>query len=81
MSVKDASWIVIEDSRVMLQIVASLTYYSRGNIYNHSMFIALLCTKTNRLKVGNCDNFFYLQIQLSNVSLNFPEIREGLNTY
>ena len=39
MSVNDASWIVIDDSRVMLQIVASLTDDSRGMIYERKMFI------------------------------------------
>jgi hypothetical protein len=37
MSVNDASRIVIDDSRVMLQIVASLTDNSRGIIYDHNM--------------------------------------------
>ncbi len=40
MSVNDASRIIIDDSRVMLQIVVSTTDYSRGNIYNCNMFIA-----------------------------------------
>ena len=39
MSVNDASRIVIDDSRVMLQIVASLTEDSRGIKYNSNMFI------------------------------------------
>ncbi len=39
MSVNDASGIVIDDSRVKLQIVASLTDNSRGVIYNCNMFI------------------------------------------
>ncbi len=39
MSVNDTSRIIIDDSRVMLQIVASLTYDSRGIIYNHNLFI------------------------------------------
>ncbi len=38
MSVNDASRIVICDPRVTLLIVASLTDYSRGIIYDH-MFI------------------------------------------
>ncbi len=38
MTVTDASKIVIDNSRVMLQIVASFTNGSRGVIYNHSMF-------------------------------------------
>ncbi len=39
MSVKDSSIIMIDDSRVMLQIVAPLTVDSRGIIYNRYMFI------------------------------------------
>jgi hypothetical protein len=39
MSVNDASGIVIDNSRVMLQIVASLTDNFIGIIYNHNMFI------------------------------------------
>jgi hypothetical protein len=38
MSVNGASRIIIDDSRVMLQIVASLTYDSRGIVYDHIMF-------------------------------------------
>ncbi len=39
MSVNDASRIIIDDSRVKLQIVASLIDDSRGVIYNCNMFI------------------------------------------
>ncbi len=39
MSVNDASGIVIDVSRVMLQIVGSLTDDSRGVIYDCNMFI------------------------------------------
>jgi len=39
MSVNDASRIVIDNSRVMLQIVASLMDDSRGVIYNLDTFI------------------------------------------
>jgi hypothetical protein len=39
MSLNDASRIVIDDSRVMLQIVAPLTDNSRGVIYDCNMFI------------------------------------------
>ncbi len=39
MSVKDASKIVIDDSRVMLQIVMSLTNGSMGVIYDCNMFL------------------------------------------
>ena len=38
MSENDASRIIIDDSRVMLQIVASLTDDSRGVIYNRNVF-------------------------------------------
>jgi len=39
MSVNDTSKIIIDDSRAMLQIVASLTDDSRGIIYTRNMFI------------------------------------------
>ncbi len=39
MSVNDASRIIIDDSRVTLQSVASLTDNSKDVIYNCSMFI------------------------------------------
>ncbi len=39
MNVNDASRIVIDDSRMMLQIVASLTDNSKGIIYNGNMLI------------------------------------------
>ncbi len=39
MSVNDTSRIVIGNTRVMLQTVASLNDDSRGIIYNHYMFI------------------------------------------
>jgi hypothetical protein len=38
MNVNDASSILIDNSKVMLQIVASLTDSSRGIIYNGNMF-------------------------------------------
>jgi hypothetical protein len=41
MSVNDTSKIVIDDSRMMLQIVTSLGENSRGVIYNCKMFIVL----------------------------------------
>jgi hypothetical protein len=48
MSVNDASRIVIDDYRVMLQIVASLTGNCRGLIYYSNMFIvqATYCNAT-----------------------------------
>jgi len=39
MSVSEASRIIIDDSRVMLQIMASLADYFWGIIYNCNMFI------------------------------------------
>jgi hypothetical protein len=39
MSLNDGSRIVIDDYRVMLQIVASLTHNSKGVNYDHKMFI------------------------------------------
>jgi hypothetical protein len=39
MSVYDASGIVIDNSRVTLQIVESLTDNTRGIIYNYNMLI------------------------------------------
>ncbi len=39
MSVNDTCRIVIDDSRVMLQIVASLTDDSRGIIYDRNVFL------------------------------------------
>ncbi len=39
MSVNNTSGIIIDNSRVMLQIVASLTDDSRGVIYNGMIFI------------------------------------------
>ncbi len=39
MKVNDASSIIIDDSRVTLQTVASLTEDSRGIIYDRNMFI------------------------------------------
>jgi len=38
MSASDASWIIVDDSRATLQIVASLTYDSRGITYNCNVY-------------------------------------------
>ncbi len=52
MSVNDASRIVIDDSRVMLQIVASITEDSRCVIYDCNMFIVQATGgKINQLKM------------------------------
>jgi hypothetical protein len=51
MSVNDASRIIIDNSRVTLQIVASLTY-SRGVIYDHNMFI-VHATELNTMEVNS----------------------------
>ncbi len=39
MSINDASRVVTDDSRVIIQIVASLTDESRGVIYKCNMFL------------------------------------------
>jgi hypothetical protein len=39
MSVNDTSRMIIDNSRVVVQIVASLTDDSRGDIYDRNMFI------------------------------------------
>jgi hypothetical protein len=39
MSVNNAPWMVIDDSRVNLHIVASLTDNSRSIFHNHNVFI------------------------------------------
>jgi hypothetical protein len=49
MGVNDASGIQIYDSRVMLQIVASLTEDSGGVIYKCNMFIELAPGLTEKL--------------------------------
>ncbi len=46
MSVNDTSRIVIDDSRVTLQIVASLTDNSAGILYNSNMSIPMSITLT-----------------------------------
>ncbi len=50
MSENDASKIIIDDSKVMLQIVTSLTDNSRGIIYDHNMFM-VQDTEVNVLKL------------------------------
>ncbi len=39
MSVNEASRIVIDDFRVLLKMLVSLTDNSRGIIYDHNMFV------------------------------------------
>jgi hypothetical protein len=53
MSVNDASRIIINDSRVTIQIEASLADDSWGIIYNHNIFI-VQATGVNILK--KCQN-------------------------
>ncbi len=50
MSENDASKIIIDDSKVMLQIVASLTDNSRSIIYDHNMLM-VQGTEVNVLKL------------------------------
>jgi hypothetical protein len=52
MSVNDASRIIIDASRVMVQIVASLTDYSRGIIYDHNMFIVEVTGSISKITLG-----------------------------
>ncbi len=52
--VNEASWIIIDDSRVKLQIVASHTYDSRRFIYHCNMFIVL----------ANGAAMFFLQLKI-----------------
>jgi hypothetical protein len=66
MSENDESRIIIDDQRVMLQIVASVTYDSRAIIYDRNMFmvqamtvngtvhIRHLCRKTAVLSCHRC---------------------------
>jgi hypothetical protein len=54
MSEKNAPRIVIDDSRVTIQILVSLTDDTRNAIYNHNMFIL----KTTDVQVKN---LFYVQ--------------------
>ncbi len=67
MSVNDATGMVIEDSRVMLQIVASLTDDFRGVIYIHNMFIvqATGCSENKLECLSERKKFslvFYLEV-------------------
>ncbi len=50
MSVNNASRIVIDNSRVMLQIVASLSHNSRGIIYGHHMFIVVAAEESKKIE-------------------------------
>jgi hypothetical protein len=53
MRVNDLSRIIMDNSRVMLQIVVSLTDNYRGVIYNHIMFIVQATERTTgKLKAG-----------------------------
>ncbi len=62
MSVNDASRIIIDDSRVILHVVASHTGNCRGIIYNHNMFIVkatgswLCIDKTDAIVNFLCSN-------------------------
>ncbi len=50
MNVNDVSRTVIDESRAMLQIVASLTDDSRGVIYDHNMIIVQTIALRNALQ-------------------------------
>ncbi len=45
MSINDASRIVIDDSRVKLQTVASLTDHSKGVIFDHNLLLVQTAVK------------------------------------
>ncbi len=66
MSVNDASRIVIDDFRVMLQIVASLTDNSRGIIYDNNIPETDQFENSRKL-INNFFNFvhFFLSSQYS----------------
>ncbi len=63
MNVNDASRIVIEGSRVMLQIVASLTDDSRGIVYNNIMFIVQAT-----LVVAKLLEYFIIELKLLQIN-------------
>ncbi len=60
MSKNDAYRIIIDDSRAMLQIVASLTDNFRGVIYNRNMFI-VQATGLNTAIVCSVVSLYLLQ--------------------
>jgi hypothetical protein len=67
MGENDASRILIDDSRVALHIVLSLTVDSRVIIYNCNMFI-VQATRNSFIrlapKVGRCGSFFVLTLMM-----------------
>jgi len=69
MSVNDACRIIIDDSRVMLQIVASLTNNTRGVIYDCNMFTAQATSCS--ISITDDRNMFTVQA----TSLPFPDLR------
>ncbi len=70
MSKNDASRITIDNSRVTLQIVASLTDNSRGIIYDGDMFIVqatwsiVECSTTVLQTLANVENFISYNLQV-----------------
>ncbi len=70
MSVNDISRIVIDKPRVMLEIVASLTYDSRGVIHNRNMFIVQV----------NCDTQFVYDIKVKITAKKFCNIGRRCET-
>jgi hypothetical protein len=73
MSVNDASRTITDDSRVMLQIVASLSNNSRGVIYDRNMFIVQAIGQLHGIptpKMNSCSkhvtnfNYFYSAVLL-----------------
>jgi hypothetical protein len=85
MSVNDASWIVINNSRVTLQIAASLTDNSSGVNYDRNMFIVQVTdyqtgTNVTKLFLKVClgwDNNFVIYW----FSTTLPLSNSGSSTY
>ncbi len=74
MSSNDSLKIVIDNFRVMFQIVAPLTKDSRGIIYNQNMFIAQALGLERCFYCYNKNYFNFLQLS------NFLELRYMLLT-
>ncbi len=72
MSKNDASRIIIDDSRAMLQIVASLNDNFRGVIYNRNIFI-VQATGLNTAFVCSVVSLYLLQ------QLDIKKILENIN--
>jgi hypothetical protein len=76
MNVNDASRIVIEDSRVMLQIVASLTDNSRCIIYYCNMFIVQAASVVAKLL-----EYFVIELKLHQINQDTDEKHKNITTF